>query len=94
MVYSLRSALIFALIFTSAACAPKPLPEAESQAAKTYVANCGGCHVVYRPDLLTAAMWGTMVDRMDRELRRRLRPMSADTKAEILDYLQRNAGTR
>lgn len=88
------AALIVALA-SVVACAPKPLPEAESQGAKLYVQNCGGsCHVVYRPELLTGAMWRTMVTRMDREMSRRGMKMDEQTKSEILAYLERNAGTR
>lgn len=76
------------------ACGSKPLPEAESAAAKTYVATCAGCHVLYPPSMLTAGMWRTVVDRMDREMARRGRPMATDTRAEVLAYLQRNAGER
>jgi hypothetical protein len=70
------------------------LPEADTPAAKTYVAACATCHVAYPPRLFTAAMWGTIVDRMDIAMRRQGRPMTAAVKAEVLDYLQRNAGLR
>jgi hypothetical protein len=50
--------------------------------------------MVYRPELMTAAMWRTMVDRMEREMVRRGRSLDAASKEEILAYLARNAGTR
>jgi hypothetical protein len=79
-------------LLDTAACSPKPLPEADSPGAKLYVEKCNGCHVAYRPELLTAAMWQTMVARMEIEMRRRGIEMDAKTKSEILDYLTRNAG--
>jgi hypothetical protein len=82
------------LISAVSACSPTPLPEEGSAAATTYVRNCGGCHMVYRPELMTAAMWRTMVDRMEREMVRRGRSLDAASKEEILAYLARNAGTR
>ncbi len=89
-----RHCLLLLAIAAFVGCASTPLPEAESPVAKTYVRACGSCHVVYRPEMFTAGMWRTVVDRMDREMTRRQRPMPAATKQEILDYLQRNAGTR
>ncbi len=86
--------LLLVAIAAFVGCASKPLPEADSPVAKTYVRACGSCHVVYRPEMFTAGMWRTVVDRMDREMTRRQRPMPAATKQEILAYLQRNAGTR
>lgn len=91
---TLRYGLGSALVALLCGCGPKPLPEAESPAAHTYVATCGGCHVIYRPEMFTAGMWRTVVDRMDREMTRRRRPMPGATKSVILDYLQRNAGER
>jgi len=38
-------------------------------------------------------MWETMLVRMEIEMRRRGMPFSASERAEILDYLIRNAGT-
>jgi len=85
---------MLALFLAIGACGSKPLPEADSPAAKTYVATCGGCHIVYAPASFTAGMWRTLVDRMEREMARRQRPMSPEAKNEILEYLQRNAGER
>jgi hypothetical protein len=77
----------------TAACS-RPLPEEGTPAALLYAQRCGGCHAVYRPELLTAGMWSAMVDRMEIELRRRGRPLDAGEKTEILAYLQRNASVR
>jgi hypothetical protein len=87
-------ALAVGLLCLLAACNSKPLPEAESASAQTYVKTCGGCHVLYNPESFTAGMWSTIVNRMERELTRRGRPLPPATKTEILDYLQRNAGER
>ena len=89
-----RPALVVGLVCLLAACNSKPLPEAESASAQTYVRTCGGCHVLYYPESFTAGMWGTIVNRMEREFKRRGQPLAPATKAEILDYLQRNAGER
>ena len=94
MTFLVRLTLICVVALSAAACRPKPLPEADTPAAKTYIAACATCHVAYPPSLFTAAMWSTVVDRMDREMRRQRRPMTVATKAEILDYLQRHAGER
>lgn len=93
MALLIRLTLITVFALSAAAgCGSKPLPEADTPAAQNYVAVCAGCHTVYSPKMFTAAMWGVLVDRMDREMGRRGRPMSAATKADVLDYLQRNAG--
>jgi hypothetical protein len=62
--------------------------------ATLYVERCGGCHVPYRPGLLTAPMWQAMVDRMEVEIRRRGGTLESTEKSEILAYLQRNAGSQ
>jgi len=75
----------------AASCA-SPLPEAGTPAAELYLRRCGTCHVPYRPGLMTAAMWGTMVDRMAVEMDRRGLALTEDEKQEILGYLTRNSG--
>jgi len=71
----------------------RPLPEAESPAAKLYVAQCGMCHVAYHPGLMTPAMWEVQVARMDEQRSRRgLPPLAADDRRVILEYLRAHAG--
>ena len=84
---------VLAMSLTSA-CKPTPLPEAGTPPAELYVQRCGGCHIVYRPRMLTAAMWETMVRRMEIEMKRRGQFLSSAEREEILAYLARNAGTR
>jgi hypothetical protein len=72
----------------------QPWPEEGTAAVMLYRERCGGCHVAYRPGLLTAGMWQAMVDRMEVEIRRRGGTLEPTEKAEILAYLQRNAGSR
>jgi hypothetical protein len=68
------------------------LPEAESPGARLYAARCGGCHRLYAPGVLTAAMWKITVARMQGELGRRgLSPLSVTEQATLLDYLERHS---
>jgi hypothetical protein len=83
-----------ALVFL-AACHARPLPEADSDAARTYVQRCGQCHRAYDPRAMTAAMWQTQVELMDTKIRQAgIEPLTVDQRHLILDYLTRNAGTR
>jgi len=84
------SALVLAL--AAASCTPKPLPEEGSADARLYVERCGGCHVVYRPEVLKAKMWETMVARMEVEMSRRGVTLPPSDRDAILAYLKRNAG--
>ena len=69
-------------------CAPS-LPEPESAGAKLYQTRCGGCHRLFPPEVLTAAMWEMQVDRMHGEMARRgLRPLDAGEREIVLGYLQ------
>jgi cytochrome c2 len=78
-----------------AACHARPLPEADSDAARTYVERCGRCHRAYDPRSMTGAMWETQVELMDTKIRQAgMEPLTADQRHTILDYLTRNAGTR
>ena len=78
-----------------AACHARPLPEADSDAARTYVERCGKCHRAYDPRSMTGAMWQTQVELMDTKIRQAgMEPLNGDQRHIILDYLTRNAGTR
>ena len=78
-----------------AACHARPLPEADSDAARTYVERCGKCHRAYDPRSMTGAMWQTQVELMDTKIRHAgIEPLTGDQRHIILDYLTRNAGTR
>ena len=79
---------------TTMGCTPKPLPEEGSPSALLYVEKCGTyCHRPYQPVALKPKMWETMVARMEIEMVRRGMPFSPRDRAQILDYLSRNAGT-
>jgi hypothetical protein len=79
---------------TTLGCMRKPLPEEGSPAALLYVEKCGTyCHLPYQPVALKPKMWETMVARMEIEMARRGMPFSPIDRAQILDYLKRNAGT-
>ena len=89
------AALTAGAVIFLAACQARPLPEADSDAARTYVKRCGQCHRAYDPRAMTGAMWQTQVDLMDTKIRQAgIEPLTTDQRQIILDYLTRNAGTR
>lgn len=89
------AALAASAVIFLAACHARPLPEADSDAARTYVQRCGQCHRAYDPRVMTGAMWQTQVELMETKIRQAgIEPLSADQRHIILDYLTRNAGTR
>lgn len=55
-------------------------------------AECGGCHIVYPPQLLTSENWQQMMGGLDKHFGANATLDSKDSK-EILDFLQRYAGT-
>ena len=82
----IRSVLV--VVVLAAACAPS-LPDPESPGAELYRARCGGCHRLYAPRTLTAAMWEMQVDRMQAEMTRRgVRPLDVGERDTVLRYLQ------
>jgi hypothetical protein len=92
--FVLAAATAAAVIFLPA-CQGRPLPEAGSDAARTYLERCGKCHRAYDPRSMTGTMWQTQVGLMDTKIRQAgMEPLSADQRQIILDYLTRNAGTR
>ena len=86
--------LVAAALATGAGCTPKPLPEEGSPSALLYTEKCGTyCHRPYQPAALKPKMWETMVARLEIEMVRRRMPLAPSDRAQILDYLSRNAGT-
>jgi hypothetical protein len=86
------SLAIAALAALLTGCEPTPMPEAGSADAKLYVERCSGCHPAYRPEVLKAKMWETMVARMEIEMSRRGLALAPPDRDAILAYLKRNAG--
>ena len=54
--------------------------------------ECGGCHIDYPPQLLTANNWQQMMGGLDKHFGANAAMDAADSK-EILDFLQRHAGS-
>ena len=71
------------------------LPDPESPGARLYAARCGGCHRIYAPGSLTAAMWEVTVQRMQGELvRRGVPPLTHDEQTALLAYLAQHSTGR
>lgn len=67
----------------------RPLPDPESAGAKLYQARCSGCHELFHPGSLTAAMWEMQVDRKPETLvRSGMPPLSERERALLLGYLK------
>ena len=72
-------------------CTPD-VPEPETRAAQLYVSRCGGCHRLYAPSSMTAAMWDMQVERMQGELvRRGLPPLTKHERGVLIPYLHRHS---
>ena len=68
------------------------VPEAETPQAQLYVNRCGGCHRVYAPASMTAAMWEMQVERMQGEIvRRGLPALTKEERETLLVYLRRHS---
>jgi hypothetical protein len=94
-VAAVLAAVAAAAVIYLAACHARPLPEADSDAARTYVQRCGQCHLAYDPRAMTGAMWQTQVELMETKIRQAgIEPLTADQRHIILEYLTRNAGTQ
>jgi hypothetical protein len=83
-----------ALALVAAGCDAR-LPDPESPGAHLYATRCGGCHRVYAPGSLTAAMWQVTVQRMQGEMVRRGVPaLTTDEQATLLAYLSTHSTGR
>jgi hypothetical protein len=71
---------------------PSALPERSSYAARLYVERCDGCHAVYNPRSMTAAMWQVQVQAMEPRMAQAGRRLSEVERRTIVEYLTRNAG--
>lgn len=54
--------------------------------------ECGSCHIAYPPRLLTAETWKRMMSGLDKHYGANA-TVDAATGKDILDFLERNAGT-
>ncbi|MBX3027609.1 hypothetical protein KF840_22145 [bacterium] len=83
-----------ALALLAAGCDAR-LPDPDSPGARLYADRCGGCHRIYAPGSLTAAMWDVTVQRMQGELARRgVPPLSRDEQRALLAYLTQHSTGR
>jgi hypothetical protein len=79
------------LVVLACACATA-LPDPESAGAQLYATRCSGCHRLYLPGMMTAAMWEVQVDRMRPEMTRRgVKPLDTAEREVVLGYLQAHA---
>ncbi len=60
---------------------------------KTWLEECGTCHVAYPPALLTADTWRRLMAGLDRHFGSNA-ALDAPTAARITTFLERNASTR
>jgi Dihaem cytochrome c len=82
------------ILLELAGCAHKPLPERGSRAELLYARRCGTCHKPYQPSSMTSAMWAQQVESMQIKMAQAGdAPLSPGERREILNYLERNAGT-
>lgn len=85
---------MLALALAAAGCT-RPLPEPGSHAQRLYAQRCGNCHRPYQPHSLTNAMWRTQLTAMRQKIAAAGQPpLTPEQDREILQYLQRNAGTQ
>ena len=60
----MRRLVLSALAAAALVACSVELPEPDSPGARILAARCGGCHRLYAPSLMTAAMWDVQMDRM------------------------------
>lgn len=90
-----RSAVAVVLVaILASGCKRATLPDADSPAARLYVARCGNCHASYNPHEMTSAMWETQVMMMEVKMQAAGQPpLTPDERDSILRYLKDHAGT-
>lgn len=72
-------------------CGPA-VPEPDSPGARLYQSRCTGCHRLYAPGSMTAAMWQVQVERMQGEFTRRgVRALTPSEIEMLLGYLGRHS---
>lgn len=67
-------------------------PQAESAAARLFLAKCNACHGAPQPSAHLANIWPGVIQRMQMHMQSKgISPLTKDELSEVLDYLQRNA---
>lgn len=81
------------LLFSTALACRRPLPAADSPAARLYERRCGACHGAYAPGSLKFALWETVLPRMEQRMAQAGQPpLGAEERRAILDYLREFGG--
>jgi hypothetical protein len=87
----IKSAAVALLALSCLGCDAR-LPDPESPGAVLYAQRCNGCHRLYAPSLMKAAMWNVMLDRMQGEMvRRGLPPLTAEERKTVMAYLEKHS---
>lgn len=68
-------------------------PRMPREPDKTWLDECGSCHVAYPPSMLTADNWRRMMDGLDKHFGANA-SLDAASAAKIAAFLERNASTR
>lgn len=68
------------------------LPEPDSPGARLYAQRCNGCHRLYAPGSMKAAMWEVTLQRMQGEMARRgVAPLTTSDYETLHAYLERHS---
>jgi len=68
-------------------------PEADTDAAKFYIAKCGACHAAPLPSIYRAARWTGIVARMQMHMNNKGTPALNEREHQlVIDYLEKHAG--
>ena len=88
-----RKLLLFcgALLASSTLLADGPRMPRETD--KTWLEECGSCHLAYPPSMLTADNWRRMMNGLDKHFGANA-SLDAESAAKISAFLERNASTR
>jgi mono/diheme cytochrome c family protein len=84
--------LVVAFVLPFLAACSTPLPDPQSAGAQVYQVRCSGCHSLYAPGSLTAAMWEVQLERMQPVLQRAgVNPLTEQERFLVLSYLKAHA---
>ena len=83
-----------ALAALALGCGEPALPDPDAAGAAVFRTRCAGCHRLYPPGTMTAAMWKMQLARMHVEFARRGLPwLPPEEERALTDYLSAHAGT-